>query len=125
VSVAGFDILFQAAFERAQLFQLAADIIEVGLGKIARRGAIAARGAHELHELSDLLDRESKIATAADECEAAKVGIVIHPVPAEAPAGPRQQTDVLVVADRRHAAARLRCQGADRHLIGNTHDFSP
>jgi hypothetical protein len=118
-----FDKFLQAALKRSQFLQFAAYLDEMHFGNISCHSAVAFWRSCECHQVTDLLDREAKVAAAADKGEPAQIALAVDAVPARAAVSFRQEPDFFVVADGWYSTARLGCQPADCHIIVNVHLF--
>jgi hypothetical protein len=102
-----------APFQRPKLAQLGTDHIQMALRKIASFRAGTIPVLHERNKRSHLFDREAEVAAPAYEGETLDVFVAIAPLTTIATTRPRQDADLLVVADRRRIRAGPLCQRSD------------
>lgn len=104
------------SLQRLQLVQLGPDRRQMALRQIPRFQAGALPVLDQRGERSHLLDREAEVAAAAYEGEPPDVLLAVAPLAAIAPAGGRQEADLLVVPDRRRVRAGAPGQLSDLQM---------
>lgn len=99
--------------QRPQFRQVRANGIEVPTRDVSSVGAVPAGILDQLNQRAYLLDGKSEISASPDERQPAHVAFAVATWTTSLSIGGRQETDLLVKADRWRRRARGRGEGAD------------
>jgi hypothetical protein len=113
--IAGLDKLGELLLKAVQFIELASDRRQTIRRNIAHRRAILVRTGRQSRKHSHLADPKPQIAAAADEGQPIYVGTCVVPMPCCATSGRGDETDLLVIADRRRRGAAGLGRLADRN----------
>lgn len=117
--------LAKAGCQGLEVTNLHVHLREMVRGDVAQLPTRPAAISSEEHQRSHLVDREAKVPTASNERQTFDVVLGVKPLAPFHAIGWPEEADLFVVANRRHARARPRCQLTDSHVLTPKKSLEP